>query len=45
MKKNDRADWNNPDFVYYLPDAETLRCISHDGVKVFEQVKKHVYQR
>ena len=42
MKKNDRADWNNLDFVYYLPDAETLRCISHDGVKVFEQVKKHV---
>ena len=42
MKKNDRSDWNNPDFVYYLLDAKTLRCILYGDVKVFEQVKKHV---
>ena len=42
MKKNDRSDWNNLDFVYYLLDAKTLRCILYGDVKVFEQVKKHV---
>ena len=42
MKKNDRSDWNNPDFVYYLLDTNAYHDILSGGDRVFVKVKSHV---